>query len=119
MKTFFAVLAAIIIGVFIFAPERLPSGIGLKPLPMAVTKRPSFLTLGSGSVAVIQNKAPVTLHNVKITCNGVAGKTKTFFKEAWEPNESYEIGAFQGWVFEKGESLNIAVSGYLPYSWNF
>lgn len=119
LKVFLAVLAAIAVGVFLFAPERLPSGIGLKPLPMKVTKRTSLVTFGRGWVAVIENQAPVTLHNVNLTCTDVTGKNKVIFKETWPPNETFEIGAFEGWVFESGETLKIEVSGYLPYQANF
>ena len=114
MKTFFATLAAIVAGVIIFAPGKLPAGNGLKPLPMEVG-----ITYGSSSVAVFRNNGPVSLHNVKITSNSASGKTNTFFKETWEPNESYEAGPLPGWVFESRGSIDIAVSGYLPRSWDF
>lgn len=116
---FCVVLGAIAVGVFIFAPEKLPSGVGLKPLPVTVNKRPSLLTLGKGSVAVITNEAPETLYNVKVVCKGTDGKTKDYFKEAWPPKDTFEIGPLQGWVWASGETLEISVSGYLPRFWSF
>lgn len=46
---FFAVFAAITAAVFIFAPDRLPSGVGITPVPIEAYARPSIF--GQGQVA--------------------------------------------------------------------
>ena len=115
---FLVVLAAIIVGVFMFSPDKLPSGVGLKPLPMTCTTRPSFLALGTASVAILTNDTAETLHNVKLVCKS-RQETKELFKEAWAPKESYEVGPFQAFAFVKGDSIEVYASGYLPRVWGF
>ncbi len=39
---FFAIFAAITAAVFIFAPDRLPSGVGITPVPIEAYARPSI-----------------------------------------------------------------------------
>ena len=115
---FLAVLAAIAVAVFIFAPERLPSGIGLVPVPMEVRTRPSLA--GEGQVAIISNPTGKTLHNVLLFCrNSSTNEEKTYLEETWVPGKSIEIGWVEGWRFLSGETLTISASGYASKTWNW
>jgi hypothetical protein len=61
---FFAIFAAITTAVFIFAPDRLPSGVGITPVPIEAYARPSiFWSRASCWAKKIQQEK--TLHNVK------------------------------------------------------
>lgn len=114
---FFAVFLAICVGVALFTPEKLPSGIGLSPVPMQVELRASLI--GEGKVATIINLSDKTLHNVKLTCvNKQTGETKTYSYETWAPKEIKEIGWAEGWKWLSGEALIITASGFSPRTWS-
>ena len=115
---FLAVLAAIAVAVFIFAPDRLPSGIGLLPVPIKVSTRSSLI--GEGQVATISNPTGKTLRNVRLVCRNTAvNQKKEYFEETWPPGKSIEIGWLEGWRFEPGETLTISASGYAFTTWNW
>jgi len=115
---FLAVLAAITVAVFIFAPERLPSGIGLHVVPMEVSSRDSLV--GEGQVAIISNPTGKTLHNVRIVCrNSRLNQEKAFLEESWAPSRTVELGWAEGWRFESGETLEISAAGFSAKTWTF
>ena len=118
LGVFLAVLAAIVVAVFIFAPDRLPSGIGLLPVPINVSTRSSLI--GEGQVATISNPTGKTLYNVRLVCRNTAyNQKKVYFEEIWPPGKSIEIGWMEGWRFEPGETLTITASGYALSRWHW
>jgi len=116
---FLGVLIGIAVAaVFIFAPERLPPGIGLVPVPMEVRTRPSLV--GEGQVAIISNPTGKTLHNVHLFCrNSSTNEEKAYFEETWAPGKSLELGWLEEWKFLSGETLTISASGYASKTWNW
>lgn len=115
LGTFAAVLAAIIAGVVFFAPERLPSGVGLAPVPMEVSFRDSVF--GEGRVAIIQNPTGKTLHNVVCIRKDRAGNDDGRMEESWAPSRQVELGWAEGWRWQKGDTLTISASGYSSKTW--
>ena len=106
-------LVVVLVALFlIFSPDKLPRGVGLKPVPVTCDLRPSTLTLFHGSVGMFRNTSGETYHNVKLVCVATNGKTTTIEIDSWAPGEVKEVGAFQNWVFEKGETATVYVSGY-------
>lgn len=115
MKAFLLLVVALVTLCLIFAPDKLPRGVGLKPAPVTCELRPSVLTLFHGSVGMFRNTSGETYHNVKIVCSAPNGKSRTVEIDSWTPGEVKEIGAFQDWVFETDETATVYVSGYLPH----
>jgi len=109
VAVFTGVFLAICLGVVMFAPERLPSGVGVVNIPLEVTFREALLE--DNFVAVIENPSGKTLHNVKITCSS-DDKDFTFLEEDWAPGRVVELGWAQGWGFEPGHKIAVSASGY-------
>jgi hypothetical protein len=126
LGTFVAVLAAIAVGVFLFAPERLPPGVGIQPVPLDVTISNSVVeqvfgqVLGEERVGVtIANNSTKTLSNVTIALRSTEGSDKkSIHVERWEPGESRALGSLQGWDVKPGDQLRVTASGYYAVSWN-
>jgi hypothetical protein len=126
LGTFVAVLAAIAVGVFLFAPERLPPGIGIQPVPLDVTVSNSMVeqvfgqVLGEERVGVtIANNSAEALANVTIALRSADGTDKkSVHVPRWEPGESKALGSLQGWDVEPGDQLRVTASGYYAVSWN-
>lgn len=115
---FVAVLAAICVGVFLFAPEKLPSGVGLEPVPIEVNVRDSMVD--EGKVAIIRNPTAKTLHNVLLVCtNAELKQEKRYLEETWAPNRELELGWMEGWKWVSGETLTVSASGYAEKTWRF
>ncbi|HIM58386.1 MAG TPA: hypothetical protein EYJ00_03575 [Gammaproteobacteria bacterium] len=115
---FFSILSAITIAVFIFAPERLPSGVGITPVPIEAYARPSIFA--QGQVAGLKNLTGKTLHNVKISLFNPNGEIiKGAMREQWPPGESMELGWLEGWEINKGTRLKASASGYFSKTWQY
>lgn len=113
---FLAVLAAIAVAVFIFAPERFPAGVGLRDVPLVCSWRPSLV--GEGQVVIIANPTGETLRNVHIVCRSSASnEKKEYFEDHWTPEQTKEIGWMEGWRFLSGETVEVSASGYLTKRW--
>jgi hypothetical protein len=125
LGTFVAVLAAIAVAVFVFAPERLPPGIGIQPVPVDVTISASVVdevfgqVLGEERVGVtVANNSTKTLANVTIALRSADGNDKkSVHVSRWEPGESKALGSLQGWDVKPGDNLRVTASGYYPVSW--
>jgi len=118
VSVFLAVFLAIALSVLIFAPERLPSGIGVTATPIEAGQRASIF--GQGQVAIFRNPTANTLHNVKVVlqdANGnlIMGKQR----EAWGPGESIELGWLEGWTINSGTLIRISASGHYPKTWQY
>ena len=118
VSVFLAVFLAIALSVLIFAPERLPPGIGVTATPIEASQRPSFF--GQGQVAVFRNPTPKTLHNVKIVLLDSAGNVvKGGQREVWAPGTSMELGWLEGWHISEGTTIRISASGHYPQNWQY
>ena len=80
----FSVFLGLSIAVFIFFPERLPSGIGLNLLPLDVYSRKSLI--GEGRVIFIKNSSQKSLKNLSIYLSSKSRNLeKSLFRESLEP----------------------------------
>ncbi len=118
VSIFLAVFFAIALSVLLFAPERLPPGVGVTATPIIASQRPSLF--GQGQVAVFKNPTAKTLHNVRITLldkqdNVVKGGAK----ETWAPDESVELGWIEGWAITEKSRIRISASGYYVQTWMY
>ena len=115
---FFSIFSAIAIAVFIFAPERLPSGVGVTPVPIEAYIRPSIF--GQGKVVGLKNPIGKTLHNVKVKLSKTDGTIiKSAMREQWPPGKSMELGWLEGWEINKGTRLKASASGYFSKTWEY
>ncbi len=117
-SVFVTVLLAITVAVFLFAPERLPSGIGITPIPLEASVRPSLF--GQGQVAILENQTGKTLHNVNILLLRANGEiVKGGMRENWPPGDHMELGWLEGWQIEQGSRLEVKASGYYSRTWQY
>ena len=115
---FLAVFLAIALAVLVFAPERLPSGIGVTPTPIEVTQRPSFF--GQGQVAMFRNPTATTLYKVKIVLIDAKGNfVKAGERETWPPGETLQLGWLEGWQIQAGSVVRISAAGHYARSWEY
>lgn len=121
LSTFVAVLAAIVVAVVLFAPERLPPGIGLQPVPVDVTVSKSLVgqVLGQDRTEVtVTNAADRPLHNVTLALRARDGRDKkTARVPQWPPGESRDLGWMKGWEIQPEDRLEISASGYYAVTW--
>ncbi len=118
ISIFLAVFFAIALSVLLFAPERLPTGIGISPTPIEAAQRSSFL--GQGQVAILRNPTVKTLHNVLIVLQDKSGNImKTEQHETWEPGVEKQHGWLEGWEIDSDTRVRISASGYYPQIWKY
>lgn len=118
VSVFLAVFFAIALSVLLFAPERLPSGIGITPTPIEATQRASLF--GQGQVAIFKNPTANTLHNVKVLlldANG--GIIKGEQHPIWGPGKFIELGWLEGWTITQGTLIKVSASGHYPRTWQY
>ena len=109
---FLTVFAAIVVAVYLFAPERLPAGLGLSSIPVKIHFRDSII--GNGKVAVITNCSDKALSNICIECEEKSGKKEEIInKDFIKASGNIEVGWVQGWAWNVEDSLTISASGYL------
>ncbi len=115
---FFTVLLAIFVVLFLFAPERFPSGIGFSRVPIEASARESMV--GLGRVVELTNPADKIIHKVKITLFDVNNEViNDALKEKWAPGDSHVFGWIGGWKIEKGYKLKVKAAGYLSRTWQY
>jgi len=108
-QVFVAVLAAIGIGVLVFAPERIPKGI--EP-PLSFWYRESLV--GAGFVAIIQNDSGEVLRDVQVTfVNEALDQRRSYEQDRLEPGGQIVVGWAGGWRLEAGEKIKVRAARYL------
>jgi len=118
VSVFLAVFFAIALSVLLFAPERLPSGIGITPTPIEASQRTSLF--GQGQVAIFKNPTANTLHNVKVLlldANG--GIIKGDQRQVWGPGKFIELGWLEGWTITPGTVIKVSASGHYAKTWKY
>ena len=103
--------------VYFVAAALLVSGCGtsVRPTPVTVTYRPSFL--GIGQVVIISNTSSHHLYNVKVVGRNFNQVSSASVKatDHLGPGSSVEVGwlQFEGWVPEPGETIEVYSDNYL------
>lgn len=114
---FIATFAAITISVFLFAPERLPSGVGITRVPVEVAQRSSRIRVGD--VLVVTNTSKNPLYNVNVSCQSPEKDSNmTWFASELKPGASIELGWMQKWRIHPGDKIEISASGYRSMIWS-
>jgi hypothetical protein len=115
---FLALVAALVVGVALLAPDLLPPGIGVSRVPVTVTARASLV--GKGRVAVVTNSTTSALRELAVTCtdpDDPARGTHEFRVDRFEPGHHATLGWAEGWEFKTGDRLRVTCRGYLARTW--
>ncbi len=125
ISSFIGFVLAIIITIFIFAPDRLPVGYGFEPVPVELTVQNTLagelLETVTGENArnlVIKNTSDKVLYNLTLTLRDKDGNIKQQYIEPRLPLAgTVTLGWLQNWKFEPGDQLEAAASTYYRVVW--
>ncbi len=125
LSSFIGFALAIILAIFIFAPDRLPVGYGFEPVPVDLTVENTVvgelvekMTGANGKNLVIRNTANKVLNNLTLTLRGKDGKIKRqHIVERFPIAGKVTLGWAQDWAFEPGDELEAAASAYYKVVW--
>jgi hypothetical protein len=125
LTSFIGFALAIFISVYIFAPERIPPGYGLKPVPVELIVENTLagqlvesVTGQSGANLVIKNTAGAPLNNVTVTLrDGQQNIKNQFIIEQMPATHTVTLGWANQWVVEAGDELEIMASTYYKVLW--
>ncbi len=125
ISSFIGFLLAIVITIFIFAPDRLPVGYGFEPVPVELTVQKTLagelvetMTGESAKNLVIKNTSNKIINNLTLTLRDKDGKIKHQYIELRLPiNGEVSLGWLQKWSFEPGDELEAAASAYYKVVW--
>jgi hypothetical protein len=125
ISSFIGFVLAIIITIFIFAPDRLPVGYGFEPIPVDLTVQNTLagelvetMTGKSAKNLVIKNTSDKVIYNLTLTLRDKDGNIKHQFIEPRLPVAGkVSLGWAQDWSFEPGDELEAAASTYYKVIW--
>ena len=125
ISSFIGFLLAIVITIFIFAPDRLPVGYGFEPVPVELTVQNTLasdlvetMTGKNAKNLVIKNTSNKIINNLTLTLRDKDGKIKHQYIEQRLPiNGEVSLGWLQKWSFEPGDELEAAASAYYKVVW--
>lgn len=125
LTSFIGFVLAIVITIFIFAPERLPAGYGFKPVPIELVVENNLagqlvetMTGKSGTNLVIRNNSDTPLNNVTVTLRDGSQNIKHQFVSPVMPAaEKVTLGWARKWVIEPGDELEVKASAYYKVLW--
>jgi len=125
VSSFIGFVLAIIITIFIFAPDRLPVGYGFEPVPVELMVEKSLagqlvekMTGNSGMNLVVRNISDATINNLTVTLRDGDKKIKHQYIAARFPvaNE-VTLGWAKNWSIESGDELEVSASAYYKVVW--
>ena len=125
LSSFIGFALAIVVSVFIFAPERIPAGYGFKPVPVELVVENTLagqllesVTGQSGVSLVIKNTSDAPLNNVTITLRDAQQNIKNQIITAQMPAaDTITLGWSKQWMVEPGDELEIKASTYYKVLW--
>ncbi len=125
LTSFTSFLLAIVISIFIFAPERLPAGYGFEPVPVELTVESSLagqlvetVTGKSGKNLVIKNTSDSMINNLTVTLRDENQNVKHQLVMPVMPvANSVRLGWAKKWIIKSGDELEIKASTYYKVLW--
>jgi hypothetical protein len=125
LTSFIGFVLAIVITIFIFAPERLPVGIGYKPVPVELIVENSLtgqlvesVTGKSGKSLVLINSSDSVINNLTVT---LLDKNQQIKHQYISPNmpaaEKITLGWTKNWSIEDGDELEVKASAFYKVIW--
>lgn len=125
LTSFIGFLLAIVITIFIFAPDRLPVGYGFKPVPVELVVNNSLagelvqqITGNSGKNLILKNMSTSPINNLTVTLRDADHNIKHQYVKAVMPaaNE-VTLGWVKNWSIESGDELEVEASAFYKVVW--
>lgn len=115
----------ILISIFVFAPDRIPAGYGIEPVPIEMSIENSLagqilesVTGSPGITLKLTNRAQGPLYNVTVSLMDASGTIKhQMIKSRLPVAESLQAGWVNQWKIVTGDSLQVKASLYQPVEW--
>lgn len=125
LTSFIGFVLAIVITIFIFAPERLPVGYGFEPVPVELVVQNSLagelvqkITGNSGRNLVVKNISTTPINNLTVTLRDGNKKIKHQYIEPLMPAaKEVTLGWVKNWSIESGDELEVMASAYYRVFW--
>jgi len=125
VTSFIGFLLAIVITIFIFAPDRLPVGYGFEPVPVELAVKSSIagelvqtITGNSAKNLVLKNISITPINNLTVTLRDGNNKIKHQHVAPLMPAASeVTLGWAKNWSIESGDELEVKASAYYKVVW--
>ncbi len=125
LSSFIGFMLAIILSIFIFAPDRIPVGWGYKPVPVEVNvgtnlggELISALTGKSDKNIHIKNIHTAPLFNVHVILyDSNMTLKKQFIKDRLPINSVLTLGWAEQWDIQNGDQIDISAAAYQSILW--
>ncbi len=120
LTSFIGFVLAIVISIFIFAPERLPAGYGFKPVPVELVVESSLagqlvetMTGKSGKNLVLKNVSTGPINNLIVTLRDQDQAIKhQYISPVMPAAQTVTLGWARQWEVEPGDELEVKASTY-------
>lgn len=125
LTSFIGFVLAIVITIFIFAPDRLPVGYGFQPVPVELVVQNSIagelvqkITGNSSKNLVLKNISTTPINNLTVTLRDEERNIKHQYVSPLMPaaNE-VTLGWVKNWSIESGDELEVMASAYYRVVW--
>ena len=125
VSSFIGFALAIAISIFIFAPDRLPVGYGVKPVPVELVVENSLasqlvetVTGKSAKNLVITNTSSDPIYNLTLTLKDEKSHIKHQHVTALLPaSQQLSLGWANKWSVQPGDQLEVKASAYYQVVW--
>jgi hypothetical protein len=125
ISSFIGFALAIAISIFIFAPDRLPVGYGVKPVPIELMVENSLasqlvetVTGKSAKNLVLTNTSNAPIYNLTVTLMDENNKIKHQNVTAVLPAaQEVTLGWAKKWSVQSGDQLEVKASAFYQVTW--
>ena len=125
LTSFIGFVLAIVITIFIFAPERLPVGYGFEPVPVELVVKNSLagelihkITGNSSKNLVLKNISTSRINNLTVTLrDGEQNIKHQYIAPVMPAANEVTLGWVKNWSIESGDELEVMASAYYRVVW--
>ena len=125
LTSFLGFVLAIVISIFIFAPERLPAGYGFEPVPVELVVESSIagqlvesMTGKSGKNLVLKNISAEPINNLMVTLRNENQTIKhQYISPVMPAAQTVTLGWARKWQIDAGDELEVKASAYYKVLW--
>ena len=125
LSSFIGFMLAIVLSIFIFAPDRIPAGWGFKTVPVEVNvgtnlsgELMSALTGKSDKNVRIKNVHTAPLFNVQVILyDENMMLKKQYIKDRLPINNVLTLGWAEQWDIQNGDQIKISAAAYQSIMW--
>ncbi|MBT3203851.1 MAG: hypothetical protein HOM14_14650 [Gammaproteobacteria bacterium] len=125
LTSFIGFVLAIVVTIFIFAPERLPVGYGFEPVPVELVVQNSLagelvqkITGNSSKNLVLKNISTSPINNLTVTLrDGMQNIKHQYIAPVMPAANEVTLGWVKNWSIESGDELEVMASSYYKVVW--